>query len=87
MNKKLRILRVVLLLYLVAPLSCTENRFNCTDSSCGETFEQEFTEIDSLIVARDELRFFKAMGTKEKTSLQIPLIIGKQQQLTLMFLS
>ena len=49
MNNKVAI-RIALICFLLTPFSCSDLRFGCTDSCCGETFEQAFTAIESLTI-------------------------------------
>ncbi|UXX77896.1 hypothetical protein N7E81_11005 [Reichenbachiella carrageenanivorans] len=54
--------KILLCIYLVVPFSCEDSKYNCSDSCCGETFEQEYTEIDSLTLTVGSIEIFQGNG-------------------------
>ena len=62
MKRKHGLLRIVFICYLLAPISCADNRSVCSDSCCGETFEDEFTKVDALTLTSGSLQFEQRYG-------------------------
>ncbi|MTI29428.1 hypothetical protein [Xanthovirga aplysinae] len=60
-----RILKCILFFYLMVPIGCGQENLRCSDSCCGETFEQEFTKIESLTVDVGKIKVDKNSSNEQ----------------------
>ena len=56
------LIKLILCCYLIVPFSCEKFEFNCSHSCCGESFDQEYSIIDSMSITTGKIISYKDNG-------------------------